>query len=182
MAEPEIRRERIEETTVKQGPWPTAAAARMQEFPIPLISWSSIFAGVFVALAVQLILTTLGSIIGLSTSATAFSTFTSIWAAISGVIALFLGGWISGRMSAFGGIETGLFHGVITWSLLLLVVVTLSAFGSALAFDFLQPFFLIVGKNALSVLSWTFVGMLLSLAAVVIGSIIGGVQRRNKMT
>jgi len=71
------------------------------------VSWGAIFAGVVVALVVQVLLTMLGVGIGLATldpgtgdnqAASTFSIAAGIWYVLSGIIASFAGGYIAARM------------------------------------------------------------------------------------
>ncbi|MFP4418471.1 MAG: hypothetical protein ACLFSB_14480 [Chitinispirillaceae bacterium] len=89
------------------------------------ISWGAIFAGVFVALGVQILLGFLGAAIGLAavdpTNPGTFTIAAAIWLIISGIVSLFAGGWVAGRLS---GEPVGLdraIHGVVLWGLATLV-------------------------------------------------------------
>ncbi|BDE07950.1 hypothetical protein WPS_32260 [Vulcanimicrobium alpinum] len=71
------------------------------------ISWGAIFAGLFVALATQLLLSILGVGIGASTihigssdsaSASGLEIGSAIWFFFSILIALFVGGWVAGTV------------------------------------------------------------------------------------
>lgn len=87
-------------------------------------SWGSIFAGLFVTLIVQVILTLLGVAIGAATieplsqrnPAEGLGTATAIWLVVSGLIALFTGAWVAGRLSGGPRRMDGLLHGVVTFS------------------------------------------------------------------
>lgn len=89
------------------------------------ISWSAVFAGVLVAIIVQLLLSLLGLGIGLSTidpleeqnSAEGLGIGAAIWYGVSSLIALFLGGWVAGRLAAAPRTFDNTLHGVLTWSL-----------------------------------------------------------------
>ena len=72
------------------------------------VAWGAIFAGVTVALVVQVLLTMLGAGIGMATldpatadnpAASTFSIGAAIWWVVSGIIAAFAGGYIAARMS-----------------------------------------------------------------------------------
>lgn len=98
------------------------------------ISWASIFAGVFVAVVIQFTLTVLGVAIGLTAidpfsgeSAQALGAGAAIWFVITGVISLFCGGWITGRLSGdVVKLDRGI-HGLVVWSLSVLLTFYLSA-------------------------------------------------------
>ena len=95
------------------------------------VSWGAIFAGVVVALVVQVLLTMLGVGIGIATldpgtsdnpAASTFSIVAGIWYVVSGIIAAFAGGYIAARMSGKIVPTTGALHGLTTWALTTLLV------------------------------------------------------------
>jgi hypothetical protein len=104
-------------------------------------SWGAIFAGALVTLAVFLTLQILGAGIGASaldltgsrvTSATSFGIGAAIWWFITGLIALFIGGWVAGRLSwRLDKLERAL-HGLTVWSLfyVAMFLLTLTALGT----------------------------------------------------
>ena len=98
------------------------------------VSWGAIFAGVVVALVVQVLLTMLGVGIGIATldpgtgnspAASTFSIAAGIWYVVSGVIAAFCGGYIAARMSGHTIATTGALHGLTTWAFTTLLVLYL---------------------------------------------------------
>jgi hypothetical protein len=98
------------------------------------VAWGAIFAGVVVALVVQVMLTMLGVGIGLATldpasgdnpAASTFSVTAAVWWFISGIIAAFAGGYVAARMSGRTVPTTGAFHGLTTWAFTTLLVVYL---------------------------------------------------------
>jgi hypothetical protein len=105
------------------------------------ISWGAIFAGAFVTLAVFLTLQILGAGIGASaldltgsrvTSARSFGIGAAIWWFITGLIALFIGGWVAGRLGwRLDKLERAL-HGLTVWSLfyVAMFLLTLTALGT----------------------------------------------------
>lgn len=95
------------------------------------VSWGAILAGTAVALAVQVLLMLLGTAIGMTTINPAseanpmdgLATGGLIWWTISSVIAMFIGGWISGRLSN-GTRSDGILHGAMVWALSTLLLTT----------------------------------------------------------
>jgi hypothetical protein len=72
------------------------------------ISWAAIFAGLIVALGVELLLSLLGigigasmihAVNGTSASASSIGIGSGIWFLVSTLIALFSGGWVAGRLA-----------------------------------------------------------------------------------
>lgn len=101
-----------------------------------LISWRSIIAGVVAALAVSIIMATLGTALGFSvinpTSDSPFAglgTAIGIWSIVSIIVSLAVGGFVAGYFSGTRGAE----HGFMVWSTVLIVAAAFSglALGSA---------------------------------------------------
>ena len=102
--------------------------------PSNKVSWGAVFAGVAVALVVQLLLNLLGAGIGAAVidpgnsdnpSATTLSVSTAVWFVVSGLIASFVGGYIASRLSGRSVRSTGALHGVTSWAVTTLIVVYL---------------------------------------------------------
>jgi len=105
------------------------------------LSWGAIFAGTLVTLAVFLTLQILGVGIGASaidltgrevTSARSMGIGAGIWWLITGLIALFIGGWVAGRLGwRFNKIDRAL-HGLTVWSLfyIAMFLLTLTTLGA----------------------------------------------------
>jgi hypothetical protein len=98
------------------------------------VAWGAIFAGVVVALVVQVLLTMLGAGIGMATldpgtadnpAASAFSITAAVWWIVSGIIAAFAGGYVAARMSGRTVPTTGAFHGLTAWAFTTLLVLYL---------------------------------------------------------
>jgi hypothetical protein len=113
-------------------------AFRGVERPFDRISWGAIFAGAIIALATQLVLTLIGTAVGLATlnpatgqgpSGTTLGVGAAIWVVISSLISLFMGGYIAGRL---GGTFNGWLHGLATWAtvtMLTMLLLTTAAGG-----------------------------------------------------
>jgi len=143
------------------------------------VSWGGVFGGVLVALGFLLLMTALGVAVGISAaqpgeSATGtLGAGAGIWAGVSLLVALFLGGWVSTRIGAIFDGTTGFFEGTLVWvtSVLLSGIGVLAAgvaqtLGSAVQFGQATPD-----------VSWvTFGALVLSLLAAVLGAMAG---RRN---
>jgi hypothetical protein len=107
------------------------------------VRWGPIISGVLVALATQLILSSLGAAIGLSglansgaprTNAGDVGTGIGIWSIISLFISLFVGGWVTSRASGPMNRNTALLNGAIMWATTLALSSWLLASGVAGAF------------------------------------------------
>lgn len=98
------------------------------------VSWGAILAGVAIALAAQFLLNLLGVGIGAAVldpatsdnpTANSFSIGGGIWFVLAGIIAAFLGGYVSSRLSGRPSNSTGGYHGLTTWAVTTLVVLYL---------------------------------------------------------
>src|SRR5688500_13068794 len=93
------------------------------------VSWGGIFGGVLVAVGLLFLLGTLGVAIGISaadpgeTEASTLGMGAGIWAALSLLIALFVGGMVSTRIGAITDGTTGFFEGALVWVVSILLMV-----------------------------------------------------------
>lgn len=93
------------------------------------ISWSAIFAGVALAMVVSVILNLLGTAIGSASidplqegnPLDGLGKGTAIWVVASGIISLFVGGWVAGRLAQ----REGGLHGLLVWATTSLVTLYL---------------------------------------------------------
>ncbi len=93
------------------------------------ISWGAVFAGVIIAMVIQLTLSLLGLGIGIGTidpmdsSSTmkGLDTGALIWWVVSSLLALFAGGWVAGHLAGFPRAFESVLHGLLTWSLVTLI-------------------------------------------------------------
>jgi hypothetical protein len=118
------------ETTLRNR---TGAVEPLRGFdrPFARISWGAIFAGAIIALATQLVLTLIGTAVGLATlnpatgqtpSGTTLGIGAGVWLVISSLVSLFLGGYIAGRL---GGTFNGWLHGLATWAAVTMLTILL---------------------------------------------------------
>ncbi|UQY46183.1 hypothetical protein K6958_14030 [Mixta hanseatica] len=85
--------------------------------PLKRISWSAIFAGVIAAVLIHLLLTLLGTAIGLSSidpmkeqnPMDGIGTGAAIWTGISMLVSIAVGAWVSGRLAQ----REGMLHGLL---------------------------------------------------------------------
>lgn len=114
--------------------------------PAPLflrrVSWGAIFAGLVVALVLEIVLSLLGIAIGASAinplgeaqPAKGYGIGSVIWLGISSIISIFAGACVAGRLSGGPRKTDGMLHGVATWAVATLFSVFLltSAVGNIL--------------------------------------------------
>jgi len=105
-------------------------ALAISSTPVRGVSWSSIFAGVTAAIGVQLLLNLLGIGVGAATinpqqgqqPGQGLAVGAAIWFVFCSIIALFVGGWIAGRLAGTPNKKDGALHGFVTWALASLVL------------------------------------------------------------
>lgn len=121
MREDEVQ---IQPTT---APWAPSRVRR--------VSWGAIFAGLFVTIALQLMLTLLGAAVGAATvnpmqeqnPLKGLGTASGIWLLVTSLISIWIGSCVAGRLSGGPRRTDGLLHGVVTWSVSTLAMVMLLA-------------------------------------------------------
>jgi len=97
------------------------------------ISWGAVFAGLALALVTQLALYLLGLNIGALTvnpmaeqdPLAGLGTAFVIWDAASTLIALFIGGWVAGRLAGNPSQTDGAVHGLVVWATTILASIVL---------------------------------------------------------
>lgn len=99
------------------------------------VSWGGIFGGVLVAVGVLLLLGALGVAVGISaaqpgeTEASTLGLGAGIWAGLSLLAALFIGGMVSTRIGAISDRTTGFFEGVLVWVVSILMMIYFASSG-----------------------------------------------------
>lgn len=100
------------------------------------VMWGAVFAGVVIAIVVQMVLSLLGAGIGLSTvdplrfsspDMAAFGMGAAVWWAVSSVISLFAGGWVASHMAGSSEKSDAVLYGLLTWGLAAIVTAYLLA-------------------------------------------------------
>lgn len=88
------------------------------------MSWGAVFAGMVVAVVIQILLSLLGLGIGFTSFSpttaenplAGFGMGTMIWSILTMIISLFAGGWVAGWISSSANKTDRMIHGLITWS------------------------------------------------------------------
>jgi hypothetical protein len=152
------------------------------------VSWGGVFGGVLVALGFLLLMTALGVAVGISaaqpggTDTGTLGAGAGIWAGVSLLVALFIGGWVSTRIGAIFDGTTGFFEGALVWVVSVLLMLCMAGTGLGMLFGGASK---LVGGAAQALTSvlqtsqatsaaWiTFGALLLSLLAAVLGAVAG---------
>lgn len=117
------------------------------------LSWGAIFAGLLVALTLQLVLTLAGAAVGLAAwdpnSGRALGIGATLWALVSILVSLYVGGatagWTAGALTR----PVGMLHGALVWALSTLVMTWLVASGiSSIAGTTFRVFGNVLGATA----------------------------------
>ena len=149
------------------------------------IRWSSIWAGLAVALALylflQLALVATG-VVDLS-AGTASDAW---WSAGAAVVAFLVGGMVAGATAVWRDADDGLLHGIVMWAVGLVVLIALAAFGGGIAlgsFDTSSVFdqftnatnvdAVTASGDAEEAASWAIIGLTSALVASALGATIG---------
>lgn len=86
------------------------------------VSWGAIFAGAFMAYVVQITLSLLGMAIGLAFVnpnqgvGTGMGIGAAIWWTVSGIISLFVGGYLAAYLAGYPRRGNGAVHGLVVWA------------------------------------------------------------------
>jgi hypothetical protein len=111
------------------------ASPRLAPSRVRRVSWGAIFAGLFVTMVIQLMLSLLGAAIGAAsinpaqgqTPGKGLALGSGIWLLASGLISVWVGACVSGRLSGGPRRADGMLHGIVTWSVSTLTMVLLLA-------------------------------------------------------
>jgi hypothetical protein len=107
----------------------------------PAVRWSAIFAGTAVAVGLWILLQIFGMGAGLAAvdtdrlgSLRGVSIGTTVWSLLAPLVAMFIGGWVAGKLAGTFDDRLGMLHGVIVWALTaVLGVLATASLVSALA-------------------------------------------------
>ncbi|TAK31314.1 MAG: hypothetical protein EPO21_17605 [Chloroflexota bacterium] len=185
--EPTERREPIEhgrfEPRVVEGPERQPLGLALHR---DITRWGPIFGGFVATIATAIVLSVLGGALGLSTmggQATGeISTSAAIWGGIVLLVSFFVGGYVAGRTATPGNAVFAVFNSALVWAISLVFGVLLAAIGLGSVVGLLglsvpslfgaAPDTLPAAQTATSL--WVaFIGMLVALAAAVVGGLVG---------
>ncbi len=104
-------------------------APRSETWILGRASWGAIIAGVFIAIAIQLVFTLVGVSIGTATIDPqqdssylgGFGFAAGVWTLIGVAVGMFCGGWAAGRMAGVPRATDAMMHGAVVWALTAIV-------------------------------------------------------------
>jgi hypothetical protein len=139
----------------------------------PQISWPGVWAGFFVGLGCQVVLASAGLGAGLHaitrSGAQNLPIGVMVWTALAWIISAFLAGYVAAWMSGLYSYPEGLFHGLVTWGVLIAALAYLPTYGD-LAFMERES----TTMSPMETASWWMFGSgILSLAAALVGGVSG---------
>ncbi len=111
-------------------PTPRLAPSRVRR-----ASWGAIFGGMFVTIVLQIMFTLLGIAVGIATlqpseqptSGTQWLTASGIWLLVTGLVSIWIGSCIAGRLSGGPRRADGMLHGIVSWSVSMVAMFALLA-------------------------------------------------------
>jgi ABC-type transport system involved in multi-copper enzyme maturation permease subunit len=103
----------------------------------PRISWGAIFAGAFIAVVALLVMSTIGTAVGLSVTRgrAPQGTATLIWAIAFAMVSLFLGGWTSSQCVARETRREAALQGTVLWGVIYFSLILLGYLGVFTSFN-----------------------------------------------
>jgi len=103
------------------------------------ISWGAVLAGAVVAMAVYMVLTTLGTAIGFSigrdTRVETLAGGALVWAILTTALALFAGGWTTSQLTAGETKCESMVHGLILWGTIVAAMLWMTTTGVRSGFN-----------------------------------------------
>jgi len=130
------------QTSGRDSVGPRTDALMTRPTPWRRVHWGAIIAGVVIAMVLQLVLSLLGSGIGLSTidpmrnsspDPATFGLAAGVWWVVTSALSLFAGGWVAAHLAGAPDKTDASLHGLLTWGLATIVtaLVVSSLIGAA---------------------------------------------------
>ena len=149
--------------------------------------WGPIWSGFFTIVATLVVLGALGAAIGLTVwGATTNSAFVYGWAIFTGVVAYFLGGWVTARSAGVAGSGAALLNAGLAWALSLIAILALVIIGAGNVVGFLgSNLYLLLHSSTIQTTpsnvagtiaqtAWiTFISLVIGLILAMIGGLVG---------
>ncbi len=135
------RHEREQEAGTRGGEaafaYPAAGGEVVTAWATSIVRWSPIWMGLLAAIGIYFAISALGFAIALSSAdvtagaplARDILQTTAIWNVIAGLVALFVGGFLAGRLGVHTGLRNAWTQGTAVWALYLIVTLLAAALG-----------------------------------------------------
>ncbi|HLW00762.1 MAG TPA: hypothetical protein VKT82_19040 [Ktedonobacterales bacterium] len=146
------------------------------------VRWGPIWSGFFAIVSTLAVLGALGTAIALTVWRTTPNTaFGYGWSILTGIIAFFLGGWITARAAGVGGSGPAMLNAGLTWALSLVAILVIAIFGAGSAFGFIGGNLSVLlrggpglSAGSLAQTAWiTFASLVIGLILAMIGGLVG---------
>lgn len=184
--EDEIHVERRKGDVGAKGGAADAAAMRASDIPgtaalaVPIgrLRWGATWAGFVVAIATTILLAALGVGIGLALDRAGVGGPLAYWTLGSIIIAVFLGSYLTSRFGNVRDVWTGVLHGVVLWSLIMLLNIALGGIARGVAgfagiSSVAPPMAGMQSELTREAGLWFFIGSLILLIVAAIGGALG---------
>jgi hypothetical protein len=143
------------------------------------LTWGAVWAGLVSIIGIQTLLTVLGIAVGLAGFGQITGTGAAIWAGASLLIALFIGGYVTGVLSHPAAMMAkGAWGGFVLWSLVVTFALILTILGAAGAVGFFGAIFSPEAAGVTGTVA--FIVLLVALVVTVLGSIAGVATRERR--
>ncbi|HEU5367705.1 MAG TPA: hypothetical protein VFU69_04555 [Ktedonobacterales bacterium] len=165
---------------------PAAAGAAVGREVAPVswsdwVRWGPIWSGFFTILSTLAVLGALGAAIAFSVwHTTPNNAFVYGWSIMTGIIAYFLGGWITARAAGVGGSGPAMLNAGLTWALSLVAILVVALFGIGNAFGFIGSNLSVLlrgpgpSSGSVAQTAWiTFATLVIGLILALIGGLVG---------
>jgi hypothetical protein len=153
--------------------------------PRSRVRWAAIFAGMVLAVALLVLLSSLWLAIAYGSDQEFFVRNLEWFVGASAVACLLIGGFVAGRLSGVPGAGTGLAHGLTLWAVTLLLVLAvgipsvINVLNLGRVATEIDPARSFIATGVDTNLWATFIAIIGSLVAAGLGGIIGGASQRS---
>jgi len=137
-----------------------------------LVHWAPTWAGMFISIAVLLLLAPLGVAIGLTSG-----TGAAVWGFISLIVAFFVGGWVVGRTLSIEDSLIAGAHGLLSWAVALSFLLLTTVLLGAIRIPLILPTIIVPTEAVAGASLVTFFAFLVSAIAGVVGAVTGNQSR-----
>ncbi|HEY7350642.1 MAG TPA: hypothetical protein VH599_20195 [Ktedonobacterales bacterium] len=116
-----------------QQPPGVSAASKSQAGPLAWsdwVRWGPIWSGFFTIVATLAVIGALGTAIGSTVWGSVPTAFVYGWGILTGIVAYFLGGWVTARAAGVRGVGAAILNSALAWALSLVAILVLVVIGA----------------------------------------------------